>query len=113
MSTSLVGGVLTPLDEVGELGPTEDVSAWTSRPLVCGVFGCKGDESTAIFLGFDASDFVLDVALSSRLLVAGVFGFGAVLELVAGVFAPKNDIKLFCLSDSVDALGLGGILGNF
>lgn len=105
MSTSigsLVGGVLTPLEDVGELGPTDEVSALAPRDLIFGVFGCSGDDSGAVFLGFDASCFVFDVDPASlavlEFFVAGVFNFGVAFDVVAGPFE-KNDIKLFCLSD--------------
>lgn len=108
-AVSLVGGVLIPVEVGGELGPTDEFNARISKLLDSGVFGSTGEDTVADFLAFNASRLTLDVEALVWLLEFGVFSFGVVFGVFSDVLA-KNDMRLFCLSDSFDAWGLGGIL---
>jgi hypothetical protein len=68
--------------------------------------GCRGDESAADILGFDV---LFDDKLDASAFAAGVFSFGVAFGAPAGVLE-KKDIKLFCLSVSVDAWFFGGMV---
>jgi len=67
---SLVGGVVIPLEDTGELTPTDDVNAATFKDLGSGVFGSTGS------LGLNASCFVAELDPASALVLSVVdFGF--------------------------------------
>lgn len=113
---SLVGGVLAVLyDEATDrvLAAAEEFRARKSVKRDSGVFGSISDEERGIFELYFALDALeMEVVDFCRGLGAGVFGMPAFEpEPTAGPFE-KNDVKLFCFNESVEAVSLDDIVNK-
>jgi len=118
MSTSiksLLGGELATRDEATELGTPDMSKAFTSDEREAGVFGSYGEEDSVVAASFELAAVSLlpggfEFAFTAGVLNAlNCFEAGVDVTSEAGPLL-KKDVRLFCFNESVNCLGLGGIM---